>query len=468
MGTSGNRDRRIKRLLLSISMATVAALASAIPAVAVPGEITEFSLARGIFPHGITEGPDRNLWFTEGVTSESSADRIASIAPSGQITEFPLPPGNNDPTLITSSPTGRVWFTESGKIGWITPEGQLGAAFSIPAPDNYVEGITVGPEGDIWFTERFGNIGRMTPSGQFTEFPVKGEPKSITKGPDGNLWFTLAVNRHSIVDVGGEIGRITPTGHVTTFPLSYGSGEPDGITSGPGGNLWFTAHSVSAELTSSAGRIGRITPRGQIREFSLPAGLDYPTEIAAGPDRHLWFTAPGYSVRFFDAGGIGAITPSGKATDFPSPNDRHGVGITSGPDGNLWFTAQGAVTGFYEPGISAIGRITSGLVDVSITSRRAVSLGHWARLGLECAGATNLVCRGGLRLRTTRGRLLASRDYALPAKEWRRRLAFRLNRRALSRLSRHPRLKAKATVTLAGGKGEIRQVSIRRRPTRRH
>src|SRR5260370_37288280 len=46
-----------------------------------------------------------------------------------------------------------------------------------------------------------------------TEFPLLSNdsgPSGITAGPDGNLWFTQA---------GGKIGRITPAGNITEFPL---------------------------------------------------------------------------------------------------------------------------------------------------------------------------------------------------------------------------------------------------------
>ena len=56
------------------------------------------------------------------------------------------------------------------------------------------------------FTEHYqARIGRITPDGTITEFPVKtkkSSPKSIVAAADGNLWFTdLGNNR---------LGRITP------------------------------------------------------------------------------------------------------------------------------------------------------------------------------------------------------------------------------------------------------------------
>ena len=54
-------------------------------------------------------------------------------------------------------------------------------------------GITVGPDGNIWFTEFLnGTVGRITPSGIMTEFPLPSfrAVSGIAAGPDGNLWLT--------------------------------------------------------------------------------------------------------------------------------------------------------------------------------------------------------------------------------------------------------------------------------------
>jgi streptogramin lyase len=88
-------------------------------------------------------------------------------------------------------------------------------------------GITAGPDGNIWFTE-YGNntLGRITPTGVLTEFPIPkagSYPTDITSGPDGNLWFTEDYN----------IGRITPTGTVTAFPIPTVYVDPRAIVAGP-------------------------------------------------------------------------------------------------------------------------------------------------------------------------------------------------------------------------------------------
>ena len=74
-------------------------------------------------------------------------------------------------------------------------------------------------------------------AGTVTEFNVPGGVFGITAGPDGNLWFTGS----------SAIGRITPSGTITLFPVP--GSAPGAITAGPDGNLWF--------LDNGTGKIGQ-------------------------------------------------------------------------------------------------------------------------------------------------------------------------------------------------------------------
>jgi hypothetical protein len=129
---------------------------------------------------------------------------------------------------------------------------------------------------------------------------------NLTAGPDGNLWFREYFSGSSAPGFpasgyppGGEIGRITPAGAVTEFPLAAGAGPQGDLTVGPDGNLWFP---VDSELS---GEIGRITPAGVIAEFPLPAGDGPQGDLTVGPDGNLWFAddSAGYSA-------IGRIDPT--------------------------------------------------------------------------------------------------------------------------------------------------------------
>ena len=252
----------------------------------------------------------------------------AAAAPPDDITYYRLPDPHSGGGAIASGPDGNMWFTDGGRIGRITP---IGAITEYPLPaESDSDGIAAGPDGSMWFTEPGANqIGRITPTGAITEYPLPtaySYISGITAGPDGNMWFTeLAGNR---------IGRITPAGAITEYPLPTVDSGPHRIAAGPDGNLWFA---------ESRRRIGRITPAGAFTEFRVPASAE---SIAAGPDGNLWFTS---------LPAIGRITPTGAVTEYPLPvRSGEGRGIAAGPDGNLWFTT-GTNDG---DGDSMIGRIT--------------------------------------------------------------------------------------------------------------
>jgi virginiamycin B lyase len=113
-------------------------------------------------------------------------------------------------------------------------EGEI-TQFTIPTPGSVPDGLTAAPDGDLWFAERLGDkIGRITPSGTFTEFPLQADsqPLALTVGPDGNIWFTeFESNR---------IGRITPSGAITEFAVPTEGGSPEVITWGPDGTMCFS------------------------------------------------------------------------------------------------------------------------------------------------------------------------------------------------------------------------------------
>ena len=301
-------------------------LGSAILCLSLPAKsatFTEFFTEKsGAF---IIAGPDGALWYTHNSWPN---DGVGRITVSGDYTKIDVPGLLNMPWDITLGPAGELWFTESD-AAIIRRLSRNGAwkEFVIPRPAN---SITVGPDGNLWFTEA-AFIGRLTPTGTVTEFPVPTQMPSlgqITAGPDGNLWFTETR--------GDKIGRITPSGKITEFPLAPGS-WPFSIVAGPDSHLWFTE--------GFGNRIGRLSTAGGLAEFELLQPNSEPRQIAVGPDGNLWFTE--------GAGGrIGRITPQGVITEFSVPNpDRIPSGLTFGPDGNLWYLY---VT------MSQVGRMTLG------------------------------------------------------------------------------------------------------------
>jgi len=335
---------------------------------------------------GIATGRDGDIWFTE-----PSSNKIGRITPSGAITQFRIPTVRSEPADLTSGPEGDIWFTEykANKIGRISqagaisefpvplpvakqPEERTIGLPSLPPPANASKmvgpsGIAAGPDGNLWFTEGGsssgvssiygGEVGRITPAGTISEFPIpspNSEPGQITPGPDGNLWFTENTLN------GGVIGRITLTGTITIFALPEGH-EASGITKGPDGNLWFTDR-VSAS-NKMVGMIGRITPNGVIRDFPIPTPEAQPDSITLGSDGNIWFTAfpsnaltqgPHGLSSGTTTGTIGRITPNGRVTEFTTRHEA--FEITASPNRDLWFT-EGCLLGDCTSS-DQIGRIT--------------------------------------------------------------------------------------------------------------
>jgi len=215
------------------NLSTTAAIGRITP----QGVITEFGpgpVAGGGAETGPVLGADGNVWFA--ISSFKSLG-IGRITPLGEITGFG---GLSQQTLLlgplATGPDGNVWFTARGREEYDAQGKRVTSGYSTA-------------------------IGRVRPSGELTTFgeclhtgPQYTGPNSITAGLDGNVWFTNLTTR-SLPNVGTPpaIGRITPSGEITEYRagLSYAS-TPDGIVAGPDGALWFT----DRELHS----IGRIVP----------------------------------------------------------------------------------------------------------------------------------------------------------------------------------------------------------------
>ena len=181
-------------------------------------------------------------------------------------------------------------------IGRITTAGVI-KEFTVPIGTDGLgfAAITAGPDGNLWVTEPGANkIGRLTISGDFTEFVLpraESQPYKIVAGPDGNLWFTEYYYSPTYNE---RAGRITPTGDVTEFRVPGGANE---IVVGSDGNLWL----------GNYGALKRLTIGGDVTVFPVAYAPDvFPVGLAASPDGAIWMAGgedgfdgiDGYIVRF--------------------------------------------------------------------------------------------------------------------------------------------------------------------------
>ncbi len=281
--------------------------------------ITEYPVPTSTSEPGpITAGPDGALWFLE--TNNEFGYRVGRITTSGIITEYMAGVPSLDGNGIITGPDGALWFTTNNSLGRITTSG---AFTSFPLTQTAELGnLTVGPDGALWFpsaaggTGNIGYIGRMTTAGTVTTYTVpagSSAPYSIAAGSDGNLWYTK--------NAGRVVGKVTPSGVFTEYPVPENAATTfGGITAGPDGALWFT--------TFNATTIGRITTAGVITQF--PVGPQQPTAITSGPDGALWFLH-GNSIGRITTAGVETDYPV--PTGGPGLE-----GIAAGPDGAIWFS----------------------------------------------------------------------------------------------------------------------------------
>lgn len=282
----------------------------------------------------------------------------------GVLTEFALPTADSEPRAIVAGHDGALWFAERGKIGRITPRGLI-TEFPLAA-GVILNDLALGPGGAIWFTDGRGAIGRLNPQdGSVVEYPLPthgANPVHIVAGRDGALWFSFTFG--ALDPQNAEIGRITPDGVISEITsLSDASPNllgPVGLAVGPDGAIWFCAGSGSGKDV-----YGRITSTGVITLFPAPTFNGEPDTMTTGPDGALWFND-------FDANGqgqIGRLTTHGAFTLFSVPTFAND--LAPGPDGNVWFvshndrelgriTPHGVVTMFALPAGVVAFNLTTG------------------------------------------------------------------------------------------------------------
>jgi len=166
--------------------------------------------AAGEGPFGIVRGPLHSQWFTYG-------DAVARIDDSGTLTRYPLPTAGAITRWMTSDNHGRVWFTEFGKIGWITVDGDgntLLREYALPYEDAGIISLVLAPNHRAYFSEQaLGKIGSIDiRTGAYREYDLpSSDPLGLTLGPDGALWYTDRAN--------AKVGRITLDGRVREWSL---------------------------------------------------------------------------------------------------------------------------------------------------------------------------------------------------------------------------------------------------------
>ncbi len=221
----------------------------------------------------------------------------AQAAPSlFKFTQYKVPTANSEPRYVTPGSDGNLWFTE-------------GADFFTPNAD---------PDTGGTFHNQ---IGRITPTGEITEFRVEGCQcflNDIVQGPGGVLYYTT--NNQGL-------GRITTDGEVLPEVVPGNFSAIGGGVAAHGNDVWYTdfntdslwRYSVDPENPNS----------GQFTQFEVPTPGADPLDVAVASDGTVWFSG---------SGAIRSLDPqSGAFTETPvtGSSPRH-IAIAS--DGKVWFT----------------------------------------------------------------------------------------------------------------------------------
>jgi virginiamycin B lyase len=275
-----SRNRIVSLVLILVAFALMCSSAAA----ATPGEVVPAPVPSGYQPWTLTAAPDGSL-----AALPFSAGQLLRLAPGGAASSLlPLsaPLGYIQDSVTDAA--GNVWVVDDEGVARIAPDGVV----TVMTPRLYTENleadpsIAIGPEGAIWFTAPAEKtIDRLTAAGELTKFTLpnpQAEAAGITAGPDGNLWFTGRIGIreiHGLMSPGkGIVGRITPSGQVSEFATPTPVAGTGQIISGPEGALWFTEPWGS--------KVGRVTTAGEITEFPVPGPR--PRTIVAGPEGDLW------------------------------------------------------------------------------------------------------------------------------------------------------------------------------------
>ena len=250
------------------------------------GQITEPvpGLPTGATPTELTAGPGGTVWFID-----PGNEAIGHVDTStGAITETSVLALDPVPTLdeLTEGPDGAIDVTDKGNDPGIIRAAADGTVTESPttsAGSTLPSGIGAGNDGNVWFTDQ-NVIGRTTPGGVSTTFTAGlqagAETDAIIPGPDGNEWFDDQLSGSD------KIGRVTPAGAITEFPLAA---FPSDLTTGIDGNLWVP---IDDAMTPGSAAVVRVTPTGS--ETAITGGLASSAEfvdgnnIVSGPDGNLW------------------------------------------------------------------------------------------------------------------------------------------------------------------------------------
>ncbi|MFJ7066189.1 hydrolase [Streptomyces sp. NPDC101115] len=272
-------------------------------------------------------GRDGTLW-----VAESSLAAIAEVAPSGKVTQHPLPRGEGfapRPYDLAQSPDGGIWYAAGDQLGHLGRSGGFTWWDDGPSQGNgpgegddvpgWPDALALGPDGTIWYEHSaagrkvFSRVDTKQGPTRIARLNTQFAVSAMAPGPDGAVWFTQREEYDAKEREG--IGRLTADGKYRKWPLPAGS-APGALVSGPDRALWFT----------NLGSIDRLGTDGDLSRYPIPDAT-HPSDIAVGPDESLWFTVDHR---------LGRLTTKGRMTLWPVPDAQDLGALVPLEDGSFW------------------------------------------------------------------------------------------------------------------------------------
>jgi virginiamycin B lyase len=242
--------------------------------------------------------------------------------------EFPIPSAasNNGYHGITVGPDGNVWFTEisANIVARVTPDGKV-TEFTVPIPNSHPWGIATGPDGNLWVAlENASSVARITVTGNnahFEPFPtrsVNSGPTGVALGRDGNLWVAEGfANKVAVFDPNGLL--------LQEFPMQTANSFPSDVVAGSDGFMY-----VGEVQGHKAAKFGTT---GLVAELNIPGANGI--SLAPGPTGFvLWTNGTG------EVGTLQLLGPGpGTTREFPTGHSVTSAAL--GSDGNIWYSGTG-------------------------------------------------------------------------------------------------------------------------------
>jgi len=226
--------------------------------------------SRNAEPLGLGVDANGNAWLADAPTVS-----IQRIAPTGEVTSFPLGTAIARLGRLAIAPDGAVWFAESTAYSITRLKDGVLKRHEISELRGGPFGVAAGGDGTVWATLQAGNsLVRIASDGSMAEFevPTRGaSPTDVAVDASGAAWF--------IEFRANKIGRLKD-GKFTEFEVPLERPALSGLAVAPDGSVWF------GSLRGRA--LGRLRD-GNVKLFELPRERAKPFSLAVDPQGNVWY-----------------------------------------------------------------------------------------------------------------------------------------------------------------------------------